>query len=346
MQPEQAQNPQAMQRPMPNCFQALGAYFKNMPIVTLILFAFTGVSTLAFFIASCVISGFANYYLSSAFEHVALYPKNLVLKYQLWRIATPHFVGQSIWSWVFVALIFLQNSYILERYVGTKKFVFLLLCCVVCTSVIATALAAFFFYTPEINKWSYFTEVWNDVSSIGPQTLMLFVTRINLMVTRQKSIFCSCCMLPSWVYMIILCVIAQMSIYPMWHAVNYNMSAIVVSFFFPRKFLRPCPKFVADVEKYLQRFPQIARVREDIPEAQDIDNLPTEYAPADPPDEDARWGASGRRIQAPRGARRDTRRGGYQRLARNEEDSPSPAAEQAPQTTATTGWGGLRGRQL
>lgn len=86
---------------------------------------------------------------------------------------------------------------------------------------------------------SYFASYWSDYVSIGSTPLIILAQLFEIRGNDRKSVICCCFEMPVWGYVIILIIFAQMMMYPPWYGIFYNISAVIIGFAMPKKFITP-----------------------------------------------------------------------------------------------------------
>lgn len=179
-------------------------------------------------------------------DYSALMPSAIFLYGQVWRILTPHLIPSTLWQTLFIVMSFIPPAFILEKRIGSARFSGLLLFCALFTSLTTSGIAALLHYIPGINKWSYFRDQWFSVSDLGPTSLLLFTLICSVRAFKQRTFPFCFCQIPSWVYILITYVFAQLMMYPPWFGIGYNLTAVISGVIIPLKWLRG-PEDIASI---------------------------------------------------------------------------------------------------
>ncbi|CAL6022657.1 Conserved_hypothetical protein [Hexamita inflata] len=212
-----------------------GTCWKNMPPVTLIYLIITGPVSLALVISCLALSSKFNCYI---FGYLSLTPYQIYQKGEVWRFFTPYFVNNSFWSIIYVLLGFFFSSVVLEKAMGSKRFGIMLAICLILNSLLCTAFQAFFGLIPGINSVTYFYNQWYDYTPIGSMPILILIQILDIRAHKRKQMMCCCFQMPVWLYIILLVVMAQLMMYPIWYGIFYNISAIIIAFAVPMKYLQ------------------------------------------------------------------------------------------------------------
>ncbi|KAH0576483.1 Transmembrane domain-containing protein [Spironucleus salmonicida] len=172
----------------------------------------------------------------SVAAYLSLNPNSTIIKFELWRLLTTHFICPSLWNTLFVGMMVFFTGSQLELRLAPLRFVSIILGSLLAVSLIGICFAAFFGLVPGINYWSYFHDFWFDTAAVGPTTLIILLTFFEARINERKNVLCCCCCnLPIWLYLIILVVMCQLMLYPPWQGIWYTLSAVIVALVFPSK---------------------------------------------------------------------------------------------------------------
>lgn len=185
-------------------------------------------------------------------DYCALSPGEVFQAAQVWRLFTAHLVPSTIWQTLFVAASLIPNGFVLERRLGSLRYLGLQAFCIAFTSGFTSALAAILHFTPGINKWSYFRNQWLVTSDLGPTSLVLFNTCLSIRCFKQRAIPFWCCQLPSPVYILLTFVFCQLMMYPPWYGLFYNAFAVCAAYVVPDSWIRSQENVAASLVEYLQ----------------------------------------------------------------------------------------------
>ncbi|KAE8304466.1 hypothetical protein GL50803_0014690 [Giardia duodenalis] len=218
-----------------SCSLCCGLFWKTAPPLTIAIPAVVLLCSIAFFI-TCM----SMYIQFQCFlmDYTALMPGAIFLQGHVWRIVTPHLVPATLWQTLFILMSFVPPAFILEKKIGSLRFFGLLVFCMAFVSLTISAIAAVLYYTPGINKWSYFKAQWFSTSDLGPTSLLLFTMICSIRALRQRTLPFCFCQIPSWAYILITYVFAQLMMYPPWYGIFYNLMAVIAGLIVPRSWLQ------------------------------------------------------------------------------------------------------------
>ncbi|EFO64925.1 Hypothetical protein GLP15_813 [Giardia lamblia P15] len=218
-----------------SCSLCCGLFWKTVPPLTIAIPAIVLLCSIAFFI-TCM----SMYIQFQCFlmDYTALMPGAIFLQGHVWRIVTSHLIPATLWQTLFIIMSFVPPAFILEKKIGSLRFVGLLALCMTFTSLMTSTIAAFLYYTPGINKWSYFKAQWFSTSDLGPTSLLLFTLICSTRAFRQRTLPFCFCQIPSWAYILITYVFAQLMMYPPWYGIVYNLMAVTAGLIVPKSWLK------------------------------------------------------------------------------------------------------------
>ncbi|TNJ30616.1 hypothetical protein GMRT_12230 [Giardia muris] len=242
-----------------------GVFWRLAPPVLMTLVFLEAVVGLTFFITCLATSLQFRCFLM---EYCALSPGEVFQYAQVWRLFTAHLVPSTIWQTLFVASSLIPNGFVLEKRLGSLRYLGFQAFCIVFTSAFTSALAAILHFTPGINNWSYFRNQWFVTSDLGPTTLVLFNTCLSIRCFKQRAIPFWCCQLPSPVYIILMFLFCQLMMYPPWYGLFYNAFAVCAAYVIPDSWIRSQEDIAGAFLEYLQAEMEHTQVAQSEPPAQ------------------------------------------------------------------------------
>lgn len=218
-----------------SCSLCCGMFWRTAPPLTIAIPAIILLCSIAFFI-TCM----SMYIQFQCFlmDYSALMPGAIFLQGHVWRIATSHLVPSTLWQTLFIIMSFVPPAFALEKKIGSARFFGVLVFCMAFTSLATSAIAAVLYYTPGINRWSYFKNQWFSASDLGPTSLLLFTLICSTRAFGQRTLPFCFCQIPSWAYVLITYIFAQLMMYPPWYGVFYNLMAVIAGLIIPRRWLQ------------------------------------------------------------------------------------------------------------
>ncbi|CAL6051042.1 Conserved_hypothetical protein [Hexamita inflata] len=264
-------------------------FWKKMPPVTMGYLIITVCMYLSCMIASIALDNW--YYSARVFDWLYLSPKQIFEHGQVWRLLTPHITPQSFWSLICMSMYVVFISFGIERAIGSARFLILFLLVCLLSSLITCAISAFFGLMPGISDWDYLANWWDDAACTGQTAIQLSLTIMVFRAMKLKRTTFCCFDMPIWLFYIILIVMCQLMMWPMWYGIEYNVSAIIIGFIVPVKFIK-----VSAINEFLSRTnPQYSQPGQNA----DQENLVREIKAPEAPKQrrqDKQWGSKGRTL--------------------------------------------------
>lgn len=125
-------------------------------------------------------------------------------KLQLWRLITPYFLANSFWSVLFCTMYIVFMAFTFEKYIGTKRFIVIMLISMISNSLIASLIDAFFGLIDGINSVEYFHNFWTHHSSLGLTAVENMLTVFMIRILKLKYVNFCCFKMPVWLGYILL----------------------------------------------------------------------------------------------------------------------------------------------
>lgn len=137
-------------------------------------------------------------------EYFDLCPDRCYKHFEFWRLITPYFLANSFWSVLFCTMYIVFMAFTFEKYIGTKRFIVVMLISMIANSLIASVIDAFFGLTPGIKSVKYFHDFWTHHSSLGLTAVENMLTVFMVRIMKLKSINFCCFKMPVWLGYILL----------------------------------------------------------------------------------------------------------------------------------------------
>lgn len=187
---------------------------------------------------------------------------------ELWRLVTAPLLPGTLFQALALALVGGSTAFALERTVGWRTFLALLLFAALGTALLASALTALVSLPPGLRDVGYLGSQWSSDAYMGPAPLLLFLTIMGIRLTGQRTFTCCFgCPVPAWAVILVTVVLAQLMLYPPWDGLPYTAAGVAVSYVLPRRaFMAALPSEAA---------PLLAADRPQTPERQ-VEPAPAE----------------------------------------------------------------------
>eukprot|EP00768_Dysnectes_brevis_P008539 gnl/Dysnectes_brevis/779_a857_3379.p1 GENE.gnl/Dysnectes_brevis/779_a857_3379~~gnl/Dysnectes_brevis/779_a857_3379.p1 ORF type:complete len:332 (+),score=57.29 gnl/Dysnectes_brevis/779_a857_3379:58-1053(+) len=260
----------------PSCGAMCGRFFSTMPLISkILLFGSLLFIAAAWFVHLIFFGG--SWVTGPVFLALTYNPSAIFLKGQVWRVFTVHFAYFSFFHYLYSMLMLIPSAYMVEKMMGTSRFLLHIIISILLIDSIAYALSAFLYYTPGVNNWTWGVSTWTEESASGT-ALMLLLLVLQLRLSNMKEInCCALCMMPRWAYILIAVIFAQLLMY--FTFIPMHASAILVGMGWTAgtfNWLQPKQTTVRGLE---QKFSEATRTKESF--IADSDSLTDGVKPAE-----------------------------------------------------------------